>query len=494
MARVFYSLVALLWMMISCQSSSPDQKSPEAESVVSNTDAAVQADAAGNTDTGTPPATDAATPVSMAGDYTMKPDTIEIYGKFLPGCDMPKVIKIAEHNEVGNAGFKEVSVNASGDFRYKMFLAEPRRIAVKTEKRTMYDFIATTKEKKFRLDIACANGMEKPELKNSPENVPYRLFSNANKKFREELDSFAKQDWAKPETFAKLKGKITTYQKTLSEIASAHPGTFTANVLCAAEKLPEGSLNSLDALRKNFLQREAFANPYIYNDFLGQRILLNYLSICDRKADQENAINGMMNIAAKNPDASKRLQQICYNIFYNRHEEQFIAAYIKWAEAYPTSMHNQSVKMQLQRLKYVMPGNKYIDILLKDPAGATKKLSETVASASKLTLLIFYSPTCEHCQAEIPQLKPLWEQYKNKGLKIYTAGFDATNEEWNWFIKNKGSAEWTNVFEYPDGTLYSYQYVVNYTPTYVFISPDGKIISRFPTFDEVKARLPELMK
>jgi len=36
--------------------------------------------------------------------------------------------------------------------------------------------------------------------------------------------------------------------------------------------------------------------------------------------------------------------------------------------------------------------------------------------------------------------------------------------------------------------------VVNYTPTYIFINPQGKIISRFPTFDDVKIKLPELMK
>jgi thiol-disulfide isomerase/thioredoxin len=141
-----------------------------------------------------------------------------------------------------------------------------------------------------------------------------------------------------------------------------------------------------------------------------------------------------------------------------------------------------------------VPGNSYIEIDLKDPSGAFKKLSETVQSASKLTLLIFYSPTCEHCQAEIPQLKPIWEQYKSKGLKIYAVAFDATSTEWYNFISQKGSSEWTNVFEYPDGAQFSYQYVVNYTPTYIYIDSQGKIVKRFPTFEDVKKDIPGLMK
>lgn len=484
MTRLVYSVSAVLFLLIACQSSSPDAVAKAEPAATSSTPAG----ATSSTETSS---SEVAAAVPMGG-YAMTPDTIVISGTYGQGCVIPAKIKIAEHNEL-NSPWKEVAVNANGEFKYKMYLAEPRRIAVKTEKRTVYDFIGTTKEKNFQLEITCTNGMEKIELRNSAENVAYRPFNNANKKFRDDLDSVAKLDLTKPEVFKKLTEKIIAYQKTLTDIAVANPSSFTGSFLCPAEKLPEGSLSSLEALRKNFLQREVFANPYLYNDFLGQRILLNYLSIYDKKADQTEVIGRMMNIAAKNPDASKRLQQITYNIFYNRHEEKLMIAYVKWADANPNAMFNQGVKMSLQRLKSVIPGNPIIDIALKDPSGAIKKLSETVSSSGKLTLLIFYSPTCEHCQAEIPQLKPMWEQYKSKGFKIYTVGFDATDSEWHNFIGMKASPEWTNTFEYPDGAQFSYQYVVNYTPTYIFINPQGKIIQRFPTFDDVKRELPELM-
>ncbi|HXH18333.1 MAG TPA: TlpA disulfide reductase family protein [Chitinophagales bacterium] len=471
--NVVFTAFILPLLANSCQSSTTPSEGVAAEATVTETAAA------SGTQRAVPP-----------DDFPMKPDTIEVRGKFMQGCMLPRIIKIAEHNEL-SAPWREVPV-VNGEFKYRFYLAEPRRIALRTENRTGYDFIATTGQPVYQLEIACVNGMEKPELKDSPENVPYRLFSSANKKFREDLDKFAKEDLGKPDVFANVKKTISDYHQTLADIAAAHPGTFTAAVLCAAEKLPEEALESPETLRKNFLLREAFANPHIYNDFLGGRILSNYLAICDRKADQYPVFDGMMNIAVKNPDAAKRLQQVAYNVFYNRHEEEMVTAYIKWADVNPAGMYNQSVKMQLAKLKKVMPGNQFTEITLNDPSGAPKKLSDAVKSG-KLTLLVFYSPTCEHCQAEIPQLKPLWEQYKSKGLKIYIVGFDATAEEWSWFIKNKASPEWTHVFEYPDGFHPSDLYVVNYTPTFILIDSTGNIITHLPELEDVKADIPRIL-
>ena len=427
---------------------------------------------------------------AVQSGFEMKPDTITVRGKFASDCDMPKIIKIAEHNELSSP-WKETQVNANGEFNYKMYLAEPRRIALRTEKRANYDFIATTKKKVYDVDIACFNKVEKLELKDSEENAAYHPFGLANRKFRNELDTYAEQDISNAETFGKLKAVIQEYQKEIAGIAAAHPKTFTASVLCAAEVLPEGSLASADALRKNFLKREAFADPHLYNDFLAQRIIYNYLAIRDKNADSNELIETLMNTGAKNPEAAKRLQQITYNIFYNKKEEGLLMSYIKWAEANPDAMHNPSVKGSLARLGKVMPGNEILDIQLNDPSGVARKLSETAAS-SKLTLLVFYSPTCNHCQEDIPKLKPVWDQFKAKGLKIYIVGFDSTNDEWDWFIKNKAYSEWTHVFD--QSQRVSYQYVVNYTPTYVLIDSKGKIISRMADLAHVQSEIPNLFK
>ncbi len=422
--------------------------------------------------------------------FPMTPDTIEVRGNYLSGCKIPGAIKIAEHNELGGA-YRSLTVDTNGEFKSRFYLAEPRRIEIKTEKYVRYSFIATTKDKVYQIEIPCVNGMEKPELKNSAENSAYQPFRNANKKFVEDLNKIGKEDLKNPEVFEKLKSTILEYQKTLEGIASANPNTFTAKVLCASEKLPEGSLKSLETLRKNFLQRNAFSNPQLYNDFLARNILANYLAIRDEQAATDETVNNLFALGTKNIDAAKRLQEIAYDAF--SHSDDLMTSYIKWLDANDALMYNTSVKGRLQSLKKSgsMPGNTYKEIKLKDPSGAIRSLSATVDS-SKLTLLVFYGPTCSHCQAEIPTLKPIWDQYKMKGLKIFLAGYEGTNEEWNAFIKSKASPEWVHVFD--PGQIAVSQYNAYTTPTYVLIDEQGKIISRLAPLEHVKKLISEKLK
>ncbi|HXH18332.1 MAG TPA: TlpA disulfide reductase family protein [Chitinophagales bacterium] len=436
----------------------------------------------------TKPAAPAAT-ASPAPVYQMKPDTIEIRGKFLAGCTMPGTVKIALHN-VDNTFWKDVSVT-SGEFKFKHFLTEPRRIAIRTIYGVKFDFFATTDEKVYNVEIDCSTKTEVFDIKGSAENAAYRPFALAQKKFQDTLDSLGKSDISNPDAFNLVKQTISDYQKTIAEIASAHPATFTAKVFCAAERLPEGALNSLESLRKNFLLREAYANPHFYNDFTPHRILLNYLAIRDKKADPGEPIETLMTIALKNPEAAKRWQEPMGNIFFNMHQEDLVKAYIDWAERNPDKMYNQSMKGKLKNMKRVVSGNPFIDFELKDPRGQPRKLSETV-NAGKLTVLIFYSPTCGHCKEKVPELLPVWERYKGKGLKIYAVGSNAKNEEWSAFITRHANPEWVHVFQYDDGLNASDLYYAS-NPTFILIDGKGTILSRIWDLEHVIEEIKKML-
>jgi len=434
-------------------------------------------------------------PPNPAGEipaYQMKPDTIEIRGKFLTGCTVPGSIKVALHN-VDNTFWKDAPVNPkTGEFTFKHYLTEPRRAAVRTLYGVKYDFFTTTSEKIYQLEINCATKTEVIEIKGSPENDAYRPYAVANKKFQETLDSLGKRDLSHPDTFAMLRKTVADYQKTIADIAAAHPNTFTGKVFCAADKLPDGSWNSLESLRKNILNNPAFANPQFYNDFAPQRILLSYVAIRDRHGDPNEPIETLMSIGLRNREAAKRLQEIVSNIFYRMHQEDLIIAYINWAERNPDKMYNQSIKQRLQNLKKVVAGNQFYDFELKDTNGKPRKLSETVSS-SKLTLLIFYSPTCGHCKEKVPEMIPVWEKYKNKGLKIYAAGHDAKDEEWKKFITNNASPEWVHVFQPENEPKASDLYIAE-TPSFILIDSEGKIVSRIGDLDFVKKEIEKRLQ
>lgn len=464
--RLYLTAFILQFFLTSCQSNSPAQKE-------------------------TKQAATATAVTTAAPVYQMKPDTIVVRGKFLPGCTVPGNIRIALHN-VDNTFWKDVAVSKTGEFSYKHFLTEPRRVALRTIYGVKFDFFTTTSEKLYDIEISCDKGKETFAIKGSAENEAYEPFSAANKKFQADLDSLAKKNLEEKDVFSQLRQAITGYQQTVKDIAAKYPNTFTGKVFCPMETLPVGSLESLEALRSNFLKRDAYSDPQVYNDFLPQRILLNYISIRQKNAGADAAVETLLGIGLRNPEAAKRLQDMMSSIFYKMHQEDLVIAYINWADRNPDKMYNQSVKGRLQNLKTVVAGNNMIDFQLTDPTGKPRKLSETV-NASKLTVLVFYGPTCGHCKEKVPHLIPLWDKYKDKGLKIVAVGSDATDADWRKFITEHAKPEWVHFYETETSAHPSNQYYAE-NPTFILIDGQGKIVSRIWDLDDVLQEIETRLK
>ena len=409
---------------------------------------------------------------------------IEVRGKVMSPCTINSGIKIRDYNVMGSE-FKEVTLNAKHEFTYHFNITEPKQLSVKAGAMHI-DFLATANEKVYNIEIYCGTTHgDTMIIKNSKENNAFAQLYYVNKSLQDKLRNLANGNISAPENFAQVKKLFHDYQTKITAIAAASPASYTATVFIPSEKLPEENFASIEALRKNYFKRAILSNPVYYNTFLSSRIVLGYMSIRDKTDKANKWIDDAMAMAAKNTETTKRLQQVFYDLFYARKEEALLAAYSQWASTNPQSMMNPVVKAQLQNLENIMTGSPFTDITLKDPKGISHQLSTDVASA-KLTLLIFYSPTCSHCQEQLPKLVPVWNKYKNKGLKIYATGYDGTTAEWNAFIKKYITPEWTNVWEGIDmPNRPTIKYVVNVTPALILIDQQGKIIERFDEFDEV---------
>ncbi len=416
-------------------------------------------------------------------------DTIEVRGKYLTGCDFPKSIKLRPYNPMTNMT-TEVAVNEKGEFTYRYIGVAPKQITVRSGK-TNYDFLVTAAERILKLEISCTASGHTIAAKDSRENNAFQEYDKASKTFQKDFEVFCSSDLSNNETFARLQKLLSDYNKTLQKIITTHPNSFTAKTLCVAAKLPDEALTSLDALRQQYLNRDAFGNPTLYDVAFSSRTLQNYL-FCIRNPDDQTFtwFEKLMATGLKNTGAARMLQQVIFDVMYFKHEEDLLIKYASWSETNGAKMYNSSVKMRLKKLSACMAGSPIIDIDLKDQSGVTKKLSE-IAGSGKLTVLIFYSPNCAHCKQEMPQFNKMWEQYKDKGLRIYSVAFDAQQSEWQGFIKSN-LKDWTHVFEPSDiRSPYTSQYVVNYTPTYLLIDQNGNIISRFGKFDYIMQEIPK---
>ncbi len=417
-------------------------------------------------------------------------DTIEIRGKYADSCYKSPYVFITKYeNPSGDLG--RVTVDEKGEFVNRMFVEEAGEIVFR-EGAVMNDFIVTDKQKVYELELTCPVRKSEKEMGivNSPENDAYKAFYAIRKKLKADLDTFKTQDIATPKVYKEFKQLWRDFEKNIASKAKQYPGTFTTDHLIAADMLSEQDLSSVTALREKFLQRESFSDPLFYNTFLAPRMLSNYMDFIRDKTDTSFLpFEKLLDIASKNTTAAKRLQYMLYDLFYRRREEALLNGYIRWFKAHPEKMVQLVIRSRLERLSRCMAGSDFINIQLKDTGNITRKLNETV-SASKLTLLIFYSPTCSHCKEEIPKMVPLWEKYKDKGLGVFTVASDAKETEWHSFIRQHTGSGWQNVME--DGNnYYNSIYVISSTPMFILIDSRGKIISRMGVPDYLISEIPK---
>ena len=95
-----------------------------------------------------------------------------------------------------------------------------------------------------------------------------------------------------------------------------------------------------------------------------------------------------------------------------------------------------------------------------------------------LTVVFIYNPDCEHCQEEAPKLRMVYDQWKSRGVEVYSIAANAKNrEEWQKFVKNYG-VNWTDVWDPELKSRFHEKYYVDNTPECYVLDKNHKIIAK----------------
>ena len=347
-------------------------------------------------------------------------------------------------------------------------------------------------------------------IKGSAENDHFKEFIAFQTDLAKDQQGFS-ANLAKAKTpadTAAIRAQQTAnYKKDLTtrhEFEKKYAGTLLAAILNAMErpevpegihKLPDGKVDSFFAYH--------YTKEHYWDGFNFQDDRLIYTPIFEAKLKDY-----MATMVVPAPDSFERESDTLlarsrgtqdvfkYTLSWLTHEAEtskymgMDAAFVYlvneyYAKGAASWLPDSTVEKYITRANAIAPnmlGTPAVDLAMKDTSG---KLTPLSAVDSKYTVVIFWEPSCGHCQHEVPLLDSAYRaSLKAKGVKIYAVRTDDPVEQWKKYIHEHQIGDWINVYD-PERTVnYHTAYDVNVTPTiYLLRKENGRQVIRGKKLD-----------
>lgn len=117
-------------------------------------------------------------------------------------------------------------------------------------------------------------------------------------------------------------------------------------------------------------------------------------------------------------------------------------------------------------------GRELPDFNLPDEKGTMHSLRSLRGS---YVLIDFWASWCGPCRKEIPNVKKVYEAYKDKNLKIVSVSTDAIEKAW-FVALDKEKMPWLQLRD--TDSKVSKVYNINFIPYIMLLSPEGKILAK----------------
>ena len=136
-------------------------------------------------------------------------------------------------------------------------------------------------------------------------------------------------------------------------------------------------------------------------------------------------------------------------------------------------------------------GKMFVDFDAANPDGSAAKLSDYVGKGNYV-LVDFWASWCGPCKAEIPVLKEIYNNYKDKGLVVLGVNVWDKPAKFESSIKDF-DMNWNHITVF-EGKEATNSYGINGIPHIILFAPDGTIVERGLRGDKMKAKVAEMYK
>lgn len=287
-----------------------------------------------------------------------------------------------------------------------------------------------------------------------------------------------------------------------------HPSDFMTKLFKASayKEMPPG-------IKGNKEKENTFIRQYVFEgfDFSDDRLaftpflenkLAAYLSAVPQVADTVNAVSDeLLSRMKKGGELYKLtvdwLVRTQENVKVKFGDECFIYVvekyYLNGSANWISDSTRQSYQKKIALLSQNVIGAHASDIHIQDKNDQPTTL-QSIYSAHRYTLVMFWSPTCNHCTDEVPKLDSAVASLKKD---IVIVGIDAHNEgdEWKKYIHSHTfQAPWKHLYDPNRKGRFVSDYSVYTTPVLYLINQQGIIIGKRITHDNIKEMIDDIEK
>ena len=278
--------------------------------------------------------------------------------------------------------------------------------------------------------------------------------------------------------------KIRTFLFGLAAIVAAACGQTAEEKVKAYEEAHETLMTEyktmMDSLATDPLKQEEF-----YNDFVEKYLEFN-LSAAKENPDNDVAVQVLMNLRGMIDDA--QVDEIISNMPAEMLENEKVAYLKKGLDARKATAEG---KMYTDfTVEHVYGYDRSVD---PQPLKKEVKFSEYVGNG-KYVLVDFWSPWCGPCRREMPNIKTVYEQYKDKGLEVISLTvWEKKPQSHTFETAAQLEMDWTVLTNC--GNVPTDIYGVEGIPHLMLIGPDGTILKRgFHGLEGIEAAVAEFIK
>ena len=214
-------------------------------------------------------------------------------------------------------------------------------------------------------------------------------------------------------------------------------------------------------------------------------------TITEAEGDARYA-EGLFKFYQENKDNAIGPWAFCNYLMYKDFTEADIDGLLKDAPVeYAQLKRVEKAKNAAKQLTVTAEGQKFTDFEVPADDGTVQKLSDYVGKG-KVTLVDFWASWCGPCRAEIPKLQALKSKYGDKFDVLGVAVWDNPDDTRK--AMEQMEITWPVIIGTQQLNEPTDLYGIKGIPHIIIFGPDGTILSRGLTGDDLAAKLAEVLK